>query len=131
MLLIFFIANEITIGRADNNNIRINDPFVSNFHCKITREKRDVGFITTVYDNSTNGTYIDDKRIGKKNTKLLLNNSVLTIMRKKNIILSYTFREIHENDNLINGKYAILPKVLGTYIMLFYFLVELMGLLNF
>ena len=51
--------NEISVGRNDDNDIRINSNYVGRHHCRISR--RNGGLYVT--DSSTNGTYINGKRI--------------------------------------------------------------------
>lgn len=52
----------ITIGRGIDNVIRIDNPAVSKYHARITKEQ-DQFFIEDL--NSTNGTYINEKSINR------------------------------------------------------------------
>src|SRR5579872_6504195 len=56
----------ITVGRKPDNDIVVDNPAVSSHHCKITL----VGEEFFVEDlDSTNGTYLNDKRIVKAGLK--------------------------------------------------------------
>lgn len=63
----------ITIGRNPNNDIHIDNPAVSGSHAKIINEG---GRISIEDVNSTNGTFINGKRISKS---ALNNNDVITV----------------------------------------------------
>ncbi|KAL0956927.1 hypothetical protein HGRIS_003031 [Hohenbuehelia grisea] len=72
----FFKVNpKVTIGRNPENNIVVLPGFkVSNYHCEITwdgNERADAEPSVTVVDLSSNGTYINGKKIGKNCSKLL------------------------------------------------------------
>lgn len=55
-------ASMITVGRAANNDVRINLPSVSKFHAYFTHIPRDGSwFITDA--NSSNGTWVDGERL--------------------------------------------------------------------
>lgn len=50
----------VTIGRAENCNVRMSDPLVSNVHCQILRD--DNGEYRLVDCNSQNGTFVNGMR---------------------------------------------------------------------
>ncbi len=50
----------VRIGRAARNDICIDDPFVSSFHCKILRQGKDY-FLQDL--NSKNGVYCNDEKV--------------------------------------------------------------------
>jgi hypothetical protein len=53
----------ITIGRIDNNRVRLTDTYVSRRHCAIVNYRDDVW----IYDfGSTHGVFVDGKRIDRK-----------------------------------------------------------------
>ncbi|WDC83754.1 FHA domain-containing protein [Caloramator sp. mosi_1] len=56
---VYPIRDSITIGRKDDNSIVIEDVYVSNYHAKILLE--DDIYIKDL--DSTNGTYVNGKRI--------------------------------------------------------------------
>ena len=51
-----------TIGRADGADFIVDAPLVSRLHCRL---EADSAAITVTDLNSTNGTYINDKRVEK------------------------------------------------------------------
>jgi hypothetical protein len=66
-------ASMITVGRAANNDVRINLPSVSKFHCYFTHIPRDkVWFITDA--NSSNGTWVDGERLKADRGRAKLSN---------------------------------------------------------
>src|SRR3989338_2273537 len=52
----------LAVGRKDDNDIVIDNPAVSGHHCKI-RLEGDTFFVEDL--NSTNGTFVNDKKIVK------------------------------------------------------------------
>ena len=55
--------NEITMGRGSDNTITLPCPHLSSKHCRLIRQSEDVIFLQ---DTSTNGTWVNRKRIHKK-----------------------------------------------------------------
>ena len=53
--------SEITIGRGEFCKIQIQGPTISRVHCVV----RNVGGIDVIEDRSTNGTYLNDRRINR------------------------------------------------------------------
>lgn len=51
----------VTIGRSSKNDIRFDDPYVGRHHCQIIQH--DNGTFSIVDLNSTNGTFVNEKRI--------------------------------------------------------------------
>ena len=51
----------ITIGRSHDNDVRIDDPYVGRHHCQIVQH--DNGVFAIVDMNSTNGTYVNGRRV--------------------------------------------------------------------
>ncbi len=58
-----FVSEKITVGREKDNDFVINSPYASGYHAQIEQCGRDL-FIEDL--NSTNGTYVNGKRIPKK-----------------------------------------------------------------
>ncbi|HQN55991.1 MAG TPA: FHA domain-containing protein [Saprospiraceae bacterium] len=59
---------EISVGRDVSNDIVLNDPSVSLFHCTVSNE---TGGSVTISDlNSANGTWVNNKRVVRKNITL-------------------------------------------------------------
>ncbi|MBC7088331.1 MAG: FHA domain-containing protein [Tissierellales bacterium] len=56
----YSIADEITLGRSNDNDIVIKSPYVSKHHFKIVKDEREF-YIEDL--NSSNGTYINGERI--------------------------------------------------------------------
>ncbi|KAJ6253176.1 serine/threonine-protein kinase fhke-related [Anaeramoeba flamelloides] len=69
--------DETVIGRSSLVDIQLCDPRISNQHCKIIRNSTTNEFI--VMDCSTNGTYINKKRIGRSNSLLLSTGDELMV----------------------------------------------------
>jgi pSer/pThr/pTyr-binding forkhead associated (FHA) protein len=72
---------EITIGRAENADLVIRDEFASTHHAKLVLMNGD----WLLQDlNSTNGTYVNGKRVGtpltiKANTAVQIGNTVFEL----------------------------------------------------
>lgn len=116
-----FRESIITIGRDESNDIQLKCPNISSKHCKLIRESSDNEAIPdTIWleDTSSNGTWIDKKKISKK--RLLIRDGVEIILvpgskkrqRKK---LSYFFnvesrnkrkmQSAKSNDDTLESKY--------------------------
>lgn len=71
---IYSIEETLTIGRNDHNDVVIRDNYTSHEHACITRIKKNYW----LYDlNSTNGTFLNGKRVGNEET--LKNGDIVTI----------------------------------------------------
>jgi pSer/pThr/pTyr-binding forkhead associated (FHA) protein len=59
------LLTQVTLGRALGNDVRLDDPFVSSSHVRlIPQGPSPQGWSVTVEDlSSTNGTYVNEKRI--------------------------------------------------------------------
>jgi meiosis-specific serine/threonine-protein kinase MEK1 len=71
----------ITIGRALNNTVRLNHLAISGTHCIIWVVQFDENSVPLVYikDISLNGTYINDRRLAKKEVVLLHHGDMVSI----------------------------------------------------
>ncbi|MBI3724185.1 FHA domain-containing protein [bacterium] len=66
-------ASMITVGRAANNDVRLNLPSVSKFHAYFTHVKRDnAWFIADA--NSSNGTFVNGERLKSDKGRIKLEN---------------------------------------------------------
>lgn len=66
-------ASMITLGRAANNDIRINLPSISKFHAYFTHvQSNDTWFIADA--NSSNGTFVNGERLKGEKTRTKLAN---------------------------------------------------------
>ncbi|KAL4503246.1 hypothetical protein ABPG72_000852 [Tetrahymena utriculariae] len=77
------LQNEITIGRAPNNVLRIDDKRLSGTHCKLIYDPQE----NEVYlqDLSTNGTFIFDKKLGKENKSKIDSGDLIYILHKSKV----------------------------------------------
>lgn len=55
------MVKSLRFGRGQNNDVVINDPAVSEFHCKITLDDNGNFYITDF--NTTNGTFINETKV--------------------------------------------------------------------
>lgn len=79
-----------TIGRSTRNNIVLaNHSRISSEHCKIRQIGDDL--IEVVDLNSTNGTYIDGKRLNPHNPGVFTNNAMISLAGEFNLDLSKIF----------------------------------------
>jgi pSer/pThr/pTyr-binding forkhead associated (FHA) protein len=84
-----------TIGRSESNDIRIDNLAVSGNHARIIG-KADTFTIEDL--NSTNGTYIDDKRITRQK---LVHNTVITIGKHSLVFLDPDAALAEDNDRTV------------------------------
>ena len=76
-----------TIGRAEDSDIIINDPFISSKHALITKKGRSL-FIQDLH--STNGTFLNGKKIKnqiklKENDEILIGSKKLKFLRRETV----------------------------------------------
>jgi type II secretory pathway predicted ATPase ExeA len=95
----FFGSGKVIVGRSPDNEIDVESPFVSRRHAQIISDKSD----STIEDlNSTNGIFINDKRVKKHR---LRDGDVVSIGFHQ---LVYTdLREVAKNDtkkSAVSGK---------------------------
>jgi len=81
------------LGRLHSNEISIEDLRISGIHCTI---QRDPSGQVTLIDNSSNGTYIGDTKIGKGISKPLVSGKTFYLLHKSKVpkpedVLGYTF----------------------------------------
>jgi len=89
------IYPQTTVGRAQDSDIIIDDPFMSSKHALITKRGRKL-FIQDL--NSTNGTIVNGKKI--RRTKMLKENDEIIIGSKKMIIVRREPGEIRSRQYL-------------------------------
>ena len=87
-----------TIGRGNGNDITINDIRLSNVHCILTKDNNDMVFLEDV---SSNGTYVENEKIGKRNSKILLPGENIYLLHNSKVqakdILGFTFSFVINN----------------------------------
>jgi pSer/pThr/pTyr-binding forkhead associated (FHA) protein len=87
-----------TIGRAESNDIHIDNLAVSGNHARIVGKANTF----TIEDlNSTNGTYIDDKRITRQE---LVHNTVITIGKHSLVFVDPDATLAEDNDRTVVKK---------------------------
>lgn len=90
-----------TIGRAEGNDIHIDNLAVSGNHARIVAK----GTTFTIEDlGSTNGTYIDDKRITRHE---LVHNTVVTIGKHSLVFVEPDAALAEDNDRTVIKKRAV------------------------
>jgi serine/threonine-protein kinase Chk2 len=80
-------GNEITFGRKSSNTVQIKHLAISGLHCTLARDPT-TGLIFLI-DHSTNGTYVNNEKVGLNNRLLISNNSEIVLIRNKDIKISY------------------------------------------
>lgn len=86
------------IGRGENNDLTISDPLVSSHHCKISPTMLE----PLLEDmNSTNGTYVNFKRVKHHALKdqdiIMFKNYLIKFMQDPNVTLDHPTTEIAED----------------------------------
>jgi pSer/pThr/pTyr-binding forkhead associated (FHA) protein len=73
---------KITIGRTDSNDIQVDNAAVSAHHARIVQDGR---YYVIEDLNSTNGTFVNEKRITRR---VLEENDVITIGKHSLVVLT-------------------------------------------
>lgn len=88
----------VTFGRNKECSHRLNDSYVSGMHCKVWHQKKDNEL--WIKDYSSNGTFIDGRKIGKGNTTTLVNGNKITFSRPQIGYTVESFIEMREEEIL-------------------------------
>jgi pSer/pThr/pTyr-binding forkhead associated (FHA) protein len=94
---------EITIGRNPTNDIHIDNLGVSKQHAKIIRQD---GAYLIEDLNSTNGTFIDDKRVARA----VLNENAEIHIGKHSLIISHKKQGSEKSDQNFGEKTVVMTK---------------------
>ncbi|EAL60640.1 hypothetical protein DDB_G0293656 [Dictyostelium discoideum AX4] len=103
------IEENITIGRSKTCNIVVPELIVSGKHCIITRadaiENGNTNYgLLMIQDQSTNGTFINGKLIGKGKSRLLKNGDKLCLGKStKEIDISFLYKSNYSNQLLLSS----------------------------
>jgi FHA domain len=90
------ILDDFTIGRTSSNSISINNLVVSGVHCKLSLNHNHKLQVT---DLSSNGTFINNIKIGKGNTVVLKNEDILQIAKPTIEDYAGKFKVQYEDQN--------------------------------
>ncbi|MDR1403845.1 MAG: FHA domain-containing protein [Tannerellaceae bacterium] len=97
----------ITIGKAADNDVVVNDPYVSRYHARLLRDEEGCLFLEDIA--STNGTFVNGSRIVKK--KVSLTDTVL-LGEKYKLELS----EVLKTGNDYSEEFARLKDIYDKYV---------------
>lgn len=95
----FQLGDEVfLIGRGENNDLTIADPLVSSHHCKISPTMLE----PLLEDmNSTNGTYVNFKRVKNHALKdqdiIMFKNYLIKFMQDPNVAIDHPTTEISQD----------------------------------
>ena len=106
----YFINTEqnIHIGRSANNHIQFDNIVVSSTHARLVKK----GGLWEIHDeNSTNGTYVNNKRITKGSSQVLKPSDVIFIMGLKIIIGNGFFALNNPDQNVKLNDGIFLPYI--------------------
>jgi len=99
------IKDTYSIGRNSTNDIAIVDIRLSGIHCKIYRNEDGECWIE---DLSSNGTYIENEKIGKGNKRKLCSGDKIYLLHmskvKQEEALGYVFSANHEDASALKRK---------------------------
>ncbi|KJE92025.1 checkpoint and tumor suppressor protein 2 [Capsaspora owczarzaki ATCC 30864] len=114
------IAASYVFGRHTSSDFLLKDPSASNTHCRIFQEMDDQGssMLAFLEDLSSNGTFINDRKVGKGKRQVLNHGDEISVAHPKRKI--YSFHDLSnaaDRDTLtdcdeINARFG-LRKVLG------------------
>lgn len=96
--------DKIEIGRRSSCHVKISHPAVSGMHCRLTRISNQVIFLT---DLSTNGTWVNRRKIGKNNKLLVTDRSEIMLIRTLKEKLGFVLYLTNERPKLREGAEAV------------------------
>eukprot|EP00357_Protocruzia_adherens_P017760 CAMPEP_0114988774 /NCGR_PEP_ID=MMETSP0216-20121206/9801_1 /TAXON_ID=223996 /ORGANISM="Protocruzia adherens, Strain Boccale" /LENGTH=438 /DNA_ID=CAMNT_0002351623 /DNA_START=285 /DNA_END=1602 /DNA_ORIENTATION=+ len=76
----------VTIGRLPVNSLVINEKRISGCHCRIikqTNEREET--VVVIEDLSSNGTFVNDEKVGKGSSKVLKNGDEIMLLQKQRV----------------------------------------------
>uniref|UniRef100_A0A6B2L4C0 non-specific serine/threonine protein kinase n=1 Tax=Arcella intermedia TaxID=1963864 RepID=A0A6B2L4C0_9EUKA len=97
---------EQSMGRGTGCDFVVEHLGVSGLHCTIKRELVSSGsksnsYMVWIVDSSTNGTHVDNEKLGKGKRKLLTNGSVVTLLKsKKEKDISFVYNDFHKEEQV-------------------------------
>ena len=94
------LQDSYTLGRNSTNNIQIADIRLSGTHCKIYKDSDNNCWIE---DLSSNGTFIEDEKIGKGNKRKMVSGDKIYLLHKSKVkveeTLGYVFSSMIEDSS--------------------------------
>ncbi|RKP37182.1 kinase-like domain-containing protein, partial [Dimargaris cristalligena] len=111
------------IGRHRSCDVILKGDFCSNLHCRISAKATLDGsedFDVSCEDLSSNGTYLNRKKIGRGKTVLLSHGDTLEIHKGNYFTFLQTYRRpgqdalLHQDQEVVDAKYQITERILGT-----------------
>eukprot|EP00007_Cunea_sp_BSH-02190019_P006559 CAMPEP_0174244000 /NCGR_PEP_ID=MMETSP0417-20130205/33629_1 /TAXON_ID=242541 /ORGANISM="Mayorella sp, Strain BSH-02190019" /LENGTH=444 /DNA_ID=CAMNT_0015323615 /DNA_START=20 /DNA_END=1350 /DNA_ORIENTATION=+ len=107
--------DEVTVGRGEENTIVLQSPVVSGNHANFQHEIDPVSgeHLVFIQDTSTNGTYVDNKKLGKGNRLCLDREHEITFVQARKGIEKISFRykakigEVQREHPDVTSKYYI------------------------
>jgi pSer/pThr/pTyr-binding forkhead associated (FHA) protein len=96
-------ANEFSIGRGPKCSLVINVNIISHVHCRLLREPGDTAKDDIVFleDLSTNGTFVNNDKLGKGNKCLVSNGMEVMICPKKVGVqdkIAFIYQHLYEEE---------------------------------
>ncbi|XP_049851326.1 myosin light chain kinase A-like [Schistocerca gregaria] len=98
-------GSSFVFGRGKTSDIRFDDTRISNVHCKIWHDTQDREF--KIHDSSTNGTFVNGKKMGKNFTTILSHGCSINFADLSSGI-GYTFYrtlQLGQNNELVAETY--------------------------
>lgn len=110
-------ADENTVGRAKECWLQLlHDPELSRVHCTLRRQPD--GSFMVVDDSSTNGTYLNDERLGseplplREGDRIRIGTTVLVFREKSVGRTTMLFSEVEQQMQRGEGFHTIMGKIL-------------------
>jgi pSer/pThr/pTyr-binding forkhead associated (FHA) protein len=82
------VEPDVIFGRKGGCGVQLLHPAISGQHCRIVRDGKNMAVLK---DLSTNGTFVNNKRVGKGRQTLLSNNAEIVLIRTVTEKISYLF----------------------------------------
>eukprot|EP01066_Platyproteum_vivax_P015445 Platyproteum_vivax@DN6827_c0_g1_i1.p1 len=84
VIILRTLARVVKCGRKAENDVVLTDQSISGVHCELWLQKTEAGSITAVIkDTSTNGTFVNDRRMKKGAPQELKDKDTIQLTRPK------------------------------------------------
>lgn len=99
--LFFLDETTCSVGRAEENGLKINRAYISGKHFTIRRIIDTHPFTYEVCDHSTNGTFLNNELIGKHRTTAMKSDDKISFLFSGNEKIAFKFTLIDSNEESI------------------------------
>lgn len=95
---------------ANDSDIVIADPTISNRHCLIFNKSKDDQMVAVVMDMSSNGTFVNETSLGRNQQRDLEDKDEISITSKHRFVFRYS-ENLQNRGGVFSQQYTVLHKV--------------------